>query len=196
MKKDNFKHYSENKFRDSKNRYLTRSLFLERASVPEYAIYTLAKKDRDSFPSFHRLFVEFEDPTGYNFSQVHLDGYDHWKKLTTPQWFQAYLEEMLEEVDMRIYAKGISEMMKKAISGDPKALSWLVARGYIDEEQKNLNRSNRKRKPIGSLDFPASEGNWRSKGKGRPPNKNPLPLPPLIEEQVDSDFERLMNSNG
>ncbi len=146
--------YEGNKFKNSSGTHLLKPLFyeLDEAGRPN-ALYTL--KDYDSsfegklYPSLRRLFVECEDPTEYSFATVYLDGWSHWKKLSTSAFFQSYVSEWREELEVRLRAKGIAGIKLAAVSNGKDALTAqkFLANGQwkTQEEKSTVGRPTKEK---------------------------------------------------
>lgn len=123
----------KSKMVDTGGRYLTQSLFLETNYTPN-ATYTL--KDNDHlhdgvlYPSLKRLYIEFEDPTEYEFSKAYLMGWKHWQKMLGNKLLVAHITEWREELEFKLRARGVKTMMLSAGQGNYQASKWLVDRGW------------------------------------------------------------------
>ena len=105
----------KSKFKNSNGTYVTKALFWEQELEPrEFSLYTLKDYDHTVdgvvYPSLRRLFVEEEDPTEYSFACRYLDGWNHWKRMTSQVWFQEYLAEWREELEIRIRSKALARI--------------------------------------------------------------------------------------
>lgn len=120
-------------FFDSGGRYLTQSLFLE-ISYSDSAIYTLKEFDHEYkgnlFPSLRRLYVEFGDPTEYEFANKYLAGWNHWKRICENKVLRRYIDEWREELELKIRAAGVRQIVSQAEGGTFQAAKWLADRGW------------------------------------------------------------------
>ena len=143
---------------DDKGAPLTQGLFLETSyGNTENVIYTLKSRDhvykgRKLF-SIKRLYLEMEDPTEYQFSYEYFLDWDHWNRIKRNKTIASHLEGLEEELEVRLRAKGVSELIKHANSGNSfQAAKWLADRGWdkraagrpskeeMDRESKIQNR--------------------------------------------------------
>jgi hypothetical protein len=136
--------YNGNKFKNEVGAHLLKPIFFEYDnSEHNYTIYTL--KDRDHtwqgkvYPSLRKIYVEMEDPTEYDFACQHLDGWMHWKKLSESSFFQEYLKEWREELEVRMRAKALNRIKTRAASADKDSFAAdkiLLAGGWKTTEDK------------------------------------------------------------
>lgn len=146
--------YNGNKFKNPIGVHLLKPIFyeLDEEGRPN-AIYTL--KDYDSefegkiYPSLRRLYVEAEDPTEYNFSCLYLDGWSHWKKLSSASFFQSYLSEWREELEVRLRAKGLVGIRQVAsVPGKEafQAQKYLAGAGWkLSDEKASVGRPTKEK---------------------------------------------------
>lgn len=122
----------KSKLLDNSGRPLTQSLFLE-IGYNEFAVFTL--KDIDytykdqTYPSLKRLYLEMEDPTEYAFAQEYLLGWGHWIRLCENKQIRKHIDEWREELEYRLRAKAVREMIKAA-PNNFQAAKWLADRGW------------------------------------------------------------------
>lgn len=127
-----------NKFLNSMHNWITRSLFYEhKAFHPEIEpIYTLKTYDLEvngkTYPSLHKLYVEFEDTTEYNFANKYLGGWDHWNSLIATSFFEPYLVTMRQELMVKLRARALQNII--AVSQDPEAKGHLEANKFLIKE--------------------------------------------------------------
>lgn len=125
------------------------------------------------YPSLHRLFVDFGDPTEYNFANTYLINYAHWREISEHPMVTPYLALWREELLMKIKADAINSIVA-ASKGESKdaitAARWLL---QSDTWFTDSRRS----------------------GRGRPSNKDKqlLSLPTKDENDVLADFDRILN---
>jgi hypothetical protein len=143
-----------NKFRGPTGWYL-RSLFLEefvygygeqreaRKDLIERVLFTLKDKDVTSdgktYPSLYRLYMEASDPTEYEFAMAHLGGWDHWLKLCEATWFQPYIERWRTELELKLKARAIQDILREAEAGTKNSFSankWLVAKAWAPDKAR------------------------------------------------------------
>ena len=123
----------KSKMMDTGGRYLTQSMFLEVNYEPN-ATFTLKDNDHEwngvIYPSLKRLYIEFEDPTEYDFANTYLLGWKHWQKLIGNKMLLNHVQEWREELEFKLRAKGVKNMMLSAAQGNYQASKWLVERGW------------------------------------------------------------------
>ena len=123
----------KSKMVDVGNRPYTQSLFLE-VNYDENAIYTFKERDHEwngkVYPSLKKLYVEFEDPTEYEFAQEYLLGWSHWQRLLENKLIRKHIDEWRLELEYRLRSKAAKKMIQKAERGDYQAAKWLLDRGW------------------------------------------------------------------
>lgn len=133
------------KFKNNSGAHLLKPIFyeLDFEGRPN-AQYTLKTYDSEFegklYPSLRRLYVELEDPTEYLFSCTYLDGWDHWKKLSQASFFQPYLAEWREELEIRLKAKALVRIKSTAESRTKDSLAAdkiLLSGGWKESEKKS-----------------------------------------------------------
>jgi hypothetical protein len=121
------------KFKDVGGRPLTQSLFLEVNYTPN-ATYTLKDYDHEweghVYPSLKRLYLEFEDPTEYDFANTYLLGWQHWQRLVENKLTRKHIDEWREELEYKLKARAVKLMVQSAESGNYQAAKWLADRGW------------------------------------------------------------------
>lgn len=141
------------RFKNGVGAHLLKPIFYEYDNSDHlYSIYTL--KDYDlthgdkTYPSLRKLYVEMEDPTEYEFALAHLDGWLHWKKLSESSFFQPYLKEWREELEVRLRAKQIARIKQVAGSTSKEAYQaqkFLATNGWKTEEEKTRGRPSKEK---------------------------------------------------
>ncbi len=168
--------YKGNKFKNIMGAHLLKALFFEMSVDFERpdVLYTLKLEDHEGFPSIHRLYVELEDTSEYVFANKYFDNYAHWKKLCACNWFKPYLEDMREELDLKLKQRALERL--KAIADDPTHKSHYLANKLIHEEGLQIKKDNRGRPSKKSI---TEEANKLFK----------------TSEEVDEDYDRIIPFN-
>lgn len=100
-------------------------------SSPWYERYT----DK-MVPSLRRIYLEYNDPTEYQFASEIFRSTYHWKHLTNLKWFKPYVEEWRKTLGEKLKGVGIQKLVELANGLDPKfalqAAKWL-AEGNFEE---------------------------------------------------------------
>lgn len=129
--------------------WLTRSLFYEhRASYPDIEpIFTLKTVDitvkGKTYLSLHRLYVEEEDITEYEFANKYLGGWEHWKDIIDTAFFEPYLIAMRDELNIKLKSRALQNII--AVSQDPMAKGHLEANKFLIKEGLMEDRPTRGR---------------------------------------------------
>lgn len=124
-------------YKDSMGRYLTQSLFLEcyTGNDKYEPVFTLKEFDYQGLPSIRRLFLEYDDPTGYLFAKEVLGSYEHWKQLIKLQWFKEHVDEWLIELDVKAQANALKKI--KSISEQESNVAFQAAKFLAEQGWKN-----------------------------------------------------------
>lgn len=143
----------DSKFKDGQGRWFTLSLFLEKANVPEAALYSIRgydnHKNGKDYPSLRRLYVEEGDVTEYIFANKYLGGWEHWLQLQECNWLKPYIDEWRKELEVKIKAEAIRGVIQEAKSGSKNALAackWLADKKLIGENSRKKVKEEIKEK--------------------------------------------------
>ena len=128
-------------FKNENGRYLTKALFFE-LTLPDsrqHAVFTLKEDDHEVdgvvYRSLKRLFLQYDDPTEYEFAKNELGGYKHWKELCSQKEIAEHIEEWREERDVMLRSRGIRDLMSQ--EGSFQAAKYLADKGW---EQRQAGR--------------------------------------------------------
>lgn len=142
-------------FKDKMGRFITQGLFIDFRYDETYAKYTLEDEDKEyrgnMYPSLKRLFLEMEDPTQYKFANAYLYNWDHWLLIKNNKELYKYIERWEQELEVRIRAKGVSEIIKLSGNGNFNAAKWVAdgswetKRGRPSKAEKESERKMRER---------------------------------------------------
>jgi hypothetical protein len=157
--------------RDELGRYRTASLFKEsyvsHVSKEKYPpLFTLKPRDTDGLLSMGKIFIDLEDPTGYQVAIKLLGSYDHWKELCKAKWFIPYLQAWEEELEIKLQSQALVKI-KEIASGDTS--QSIQAAKFLNDK------------------------GWKPK-RGRPSKEereHAMKLTTRLEEAVSEDLERI-----
>lgn len=131
-------------FRNAAGRFFTRDLFLETApggSGSLNPVYTLKREDHTlngkTYYSLYLRYLETNDPTEYKFAKEHLGGWAHWKELSSCNWFQEYLEEWREELEVRIRSEALNRIVKETKTNSRESFQankYLLDKGWSEKK--------------------------------------------------------------
>lgn len=132
-------------FKNASGVHMLKPIFYELDdSEKVWAQYSL--KDYDHivdgkiYPSIRKLYVDFEDPTEYDFACTYFDNWNHWTKMTQASFFQSYLKEMREELDVKLRARSLSKIKQTAESDGKDSLQankFLIQGGWKTPVEKS-----------------------------------------------------------
>ena len=126
----------KSKFKDKQGKFITQGIFLENNYDTSQAVYTYKDYDHTYegviYPSLKLLYLKEEDPTEYIFAEKHLCGWPHWKRLCANVLVRRYIDDWREELELKLRAKAIREMMALVNSegGNFQAAKYLADRGW------------------------------------------------------------------
>jgi len=133
---------------DSTGKPITQSLFLE-IGYTDFSVFTL-KEDHYEYkgklyPSFKRLYLELEDPTEYEFATRYLLGWKHWLRLYQNRQIRPYIEEMREELELKLRSQAFRDMVSLSASegGNFSATKWLADKGW---DKRSAGRPSKQEK--------------------------------------------------
>ena len=156
---------------DSMGKFRTQSLFLELGYGTE-AIFTLKDQDHThegkEYLSLKRLYLEFEDPTEYEFATTVLLGWKHWQRMCENKLIRKHIDDWREELEVKLRSRAILDAIKEARKGHFQAAKWVADRG------------------------------WSTRGAGRPSKaeiEKQTRINERVEDEYKSDVVRLFKSN-
>ncbi len=132
------------RFKDSVHNWRTVSLFRETANQDKTHI-------EFSLRELGKAFIDMGDPTGYEFCKEFLGGWLHWKAILRSAAIRPYIEEWQEELEVKLRAEALQNMMQVARSEKPfTALKYIVEGGWkpkvnINSPKKLRDKENKLR---------------------------------------------------
>jgi hypothetical protein len=121
------------------NQIVSDGLFHERNSTETWTQYTLMTWDIQdpvnptvTFPSIHRLYVEAEDVSEYQFAITHFYNFAHWEFIKSLEWFAPYYTAMRGELEAKLESVSTQAMLNQIHSGTApqKMLTYFAEREY------------------------------------------------------------------
>jgi hypothetical protein len=140
--------------------YITQGLFLELSyNDPKHAIFTLAGEDKmykgKNMISLRALYLEMEDPVGYEFANTYLYDYDHWNRMKVNKRIAKEIEKWEDELEIKLRSNAIRAINERADAGDFSAAKYIA------------------------------EGKWKQRGAGRPTNEEKERHLKIVEKTED-----------
>ena len=118
---------------DSMGKFRTQSLFLELGYGAD-SLFTLKDQDHEhegkTYPSLKRLYLEFEDPTEYEFANTVLLGWRHWQRMCENKVIRKHIDEWREELEVKLRSQAIRDAIQEAKKGHFQAAKWVADRGW------------------------------------------------------------------
>lgn len=135
-----------NRYRNGTNKLLTKSLFFETTLADKaLVVYTLKAWDHLGYPSLERLYLDVADPTEYRFAKAHLDGWSHWKLLTSLDWFKPYVQNWRAELEVKLRSEAVAKIQDIARGTGRDSLT--AAKTLLDLQGSSSRRSGAGRPP-------------------------------------------------
>lgn len=109
----------------------TIAYFYDMTENPKFNKYVL-KSESDLevngvvYPSIHRLYLEEEDPKEYIFAKKYFGSYRVWMRIAESPMIKAYVEDMRNELKIRLQSEGIVALRKRAAEGNIEASKFLA----------------------------------------------------------------------
>ena len=127
---------NKGKYLDDGRRFRTQSLFvetfdkklLEKGYEP---IFTLTGKE--GYQDFKQLYLNYNDPTGYQFASDVLGSYPHLQYMKNLKWFLSYWEAYEEELEVKMRSQSIVALFETATTEGSKgstAAKWIADKGW------------------------------------------------------------------
>ena len=161
-----------NKFRTKTNRLITKDLFLEVSDQAELVLYSLGREHLD-VPSLYKLYMAEEDFTEFEFATKYFESFQHWKRLCEMNFFIPYISEWKEELELKIRARFLKNLIGKG-ENDANVAKYLLNGKWIEDAQKSNQVTNLRGRP--------------SKQEIR----NHLTLISSQEKQIEEDYKRII----
>jgi len=109
------------RFFNESNELVTCGMFLEFDSPDSWVQFTLATYDQNHngllVPSIHRLYVEHNDLSEYDFAVTHFYSFAHWELVKSQSWFIDQYRLMRKELEAKLQSKSMRCMVNQITSG-------------------------------------------------------------------------------
>lgn len=133
------------KFKDEKGRYYVQGLFLEDRYNPDMAVFTYDGEDKEykgkTFISLKKRYLEWSDPTEYQFATDWLYDWKHWQRMCRNAVISRHIDEWREELAIKLRSEGINTMINLATEKESyQAAKYLAECGW---EEKTRGRPSK-----------------------------------------------------
>jgi hypothetical protein len=145
----------KNPFKSEGGVYYLKPIFYEHdlSENKDVALYTLKDQDHEVngkvYPSLRRLYIETGDLTEYEFVNLFLGGWPHWKRLQACTWFQPYLEEWREELEVKLRSEALAKVVDiskaKQHPSHYQAAKYVVDKGWQPKEKQQTGPKTREK---------------------------------------------------
>ena len=121
-------------YTDTMGRFHTKALFVETISKELLAkgvkpVYTL--KGDPAYTDIREIFIDSDDPTGYTFAMQAFNSWEHLKHLRTLSWFAPLYDQWLEELEVKMRAEAIRNIVKQSFKDKgTTAAKYIADRGW------------------------------------------------------------------
>jgi len=135
-----------NQFKASNGTRLLRALFYETTPIDKAGVlYTLKDVDHKGYPSLYRLYMKLDDLTEYEFSQMYMDGWEHWTMLCECPWFKDVVTRWRKELLLRTQANCLRAIRLEASEGKNQyhANKYLLEAGWQEPDTKKRGRPSK-----------------------------------------------------
>lgn len=121
-------------FKDKSGKPCTQTLFLELKYDTDFAVYSVKDQDYEYqgklYPSIKRLYLQMEDVTEYEFANKYFLGWNHWQRMCENKLIRKEIDEWREELEIKLRARAVQQMIAQASTGSYQASKWLADRGW------------------------------------------------------------------
>lgn len=127
-----------------------KELFNKDYDVSECMYSLRDDKEVEGLPSLHRLYLEMEDITEYDFANKYFENYEHWMMVVESPHVGNIIHDWRRELDLKLRAKALNNI-KEIASNEMDKNYWLankllVSQSWIPRDsQKELVKNGRGR---------------------------------------------------
>lgn len=160
-------HGKPEEFFTEDNQIVSDGLFHERNSPETWTQFTLMTWDIQdpanshvTFQSIHRLYVEAEDVSEYNFATEHFYNFAHWEYIKSLDWFAPYYKAMRSELEAKLESVSTKAMLSQIHSGTApqKMLTYFAEREYrVPDAAPSITTSDINATPTPDKDWVLAE---------------------------------------
>jgi len=112
-------------------------------------LYSLKKRDHTvagtTYKSLHKIYIEMEDPTEYEFAMSVFGDYSVWENLCSLSWFKRHHIQMQKELVLKLKARTVRNMINDLNDGKASynAQKYLADAGYLEGNDKKRGRPSK-----------------------------------------------------
>ena len=136
--------YNKSDLKDSIGNFRTLSLFYETNSTDQDPIFTLKDDDHTVkgrvLPSLKKIYLEFNDPTEWEFVQSVFGNWRHWERILNNQKLREYVDQWRSEMEIKLRSMAIKSIINHSFEKD-SAAKWLAEAGW---KPKKVGRPSKK----------------------------------------------------
>lgn len=143
--------YAMSKFKGNGSKWLTEGLFLETTQSNDNVLYSMQPWDKELdgkiIPSIHRLYVDMEDVSEWEFGNKYFDGYQHWLVIREKPFFAEAYKRMKEELNAKLRGKALKVMLAQVAEGTASqaTLKYLADNDYLPKSAVGKPRRGKKK---------------------------------------------------
>ena len=115
----------------------------------DLTLYSLKKRDHKvngtTYKSLHKIYIEMEDPTEYEFAMSVFGDFSVWENLCSLSWFKVHHIQMQKELVLKLKARTVKDMINDLNEGKASynAQKYLADAGYLDNVSKKRGRPSK-----------------------------------------------------
>tara|TARA_R110000822_G_C15229912_1_gene485219 strand:+ start:283 stop:774 length:492 start_codon:yes stop_codon:yes gene_type:complete len=115
----------------------------------DLTLYSLKKRDHKvngtTYKSLHKIYIEMEDPTEYEFAMSVFGDFSVWENMCNLTWFKHHHHQMQKELVLKLKARTVKGMINDLNEGKASynAQKYLADAGYLDSNNKKRGRPSR-----------------------------------------------------
>jgi hypothetical protein len=135
--------------KDSKGKHYTQGLFLE-IGYTKFSMYTLKEEDHTYkgvvYPSIKKLYLDYEDPTEYEFAKTYFASWNHWQAICRNKVLAVHINEWRDELELKIQSQAIRDIIHTSSEGSYQASKFLADRGWSKNAVGRPNKADKAKK--------------------------------------------------
>ena len=123
----------------------TASLFAE-TTVADNPVFSLSPFETEGLVSVKDVYLMCNDVTEYLPAIVIMGSTKQWNRVCKAKWFKPFIEELREELELRIRSEAVKGILEEAASSKStafQAMKLLATKGYIPKEENVRGRPSK-----------------------------------------------------
>jgi hypothetical protein len=129
LKRSRLMEFDQTQLKDTIGNFRTMSLFFETNNTNYEALYSLKDYDHEvdgkMYPSLKKIYLQFEDPTEWEFVEAVFGNWRHWERICNNKLIFPYIEQWRKELEIKLRSKAIRDIVKLSKTKD-SAAKWVA----------------------------------------------------------------------